>query len=540
MSYGPFPCREYFTNQQGVRMRNAILSYQILQNALLDNCCIGDTLDLYIKDKLEDNGNDAGYNWNWDLDNSPDIWVRNQNDGFLNQVHENPEYQSGQPVYVYVRVGNKSCVPSLGTEKLVLFWSKASTNSSWPQNWNGSVPTTGDTLGSEFIPILQPGESVVLEFEWNIIPSSGIGTNWNSCLLARIENSLEDAITAYPSELGQEVYSNNNIAMRNCVVTNYLSGLDSGGSANEYLEREQWFFVGNSTEEETSFDLIFHPVLDQGNLITEVAEVSVEVATEEDWNLLYPILEANNRIEIKENSTFRILGNTPLVLENISFPGSKRVQLKLRFNFLIDEVDQIDQYKYRVLQKRTISNISTESHWTGGVHFTINKGPRSLFEAYAGEDLEIDKGDSVTITAEQINESAKYYWYNSEGVLIYTGSSLTVSPEITKAYRLEVVTDADGFKDYDEVEIKVNDFEVSNLLPNPAQSQLTVEYKTMSGSSSYLMVFDERNNYLVNNYIVNSDGAQITLDLQSYPSGNYIIALVVNGQIVDAKTLIKQ
>jgi hypothetical protein len=138
------------------------------------------SLDLYMRDRLDDVGYDAGYTWTWNFDDSPDIWVRNQNDGFLNQVHESPEYQSGSPVYVYVRVGNKSCVPSLGSEKLALYWSKASTNSSWPQNWNGSDPTIGNKINEIDIPILQPGEHTILEFAWNILPNTGIGTTWNN------------------------------------------------------------------------------------------------------------------------------------------------------------------------------------------------------------------------------------------------------------------------------------------------------------------------------------------------------------------------
>lgn len=51
---------------------------------------------------------------------------------------------------------------------------------------------------------------------------------------------------------------------------------------------------------------------------------------------------------------------------------------------------------------------------------------KDLFNADAGKDEEIDKGESITLTAEQINEAAIYNWYDSNGNLIYTGASLSV------------------------------------------------------------------------------------------------------------------
>jgi hypothetical protein len=51
---------------------------------------------------------------------------------------------------------------------------------------------------------------------------------------------------------------------------------------------------------------------------------------------------------------------------------------------------------------------------------------RGLFNGDAGKDEEIDKVESVTLTAEQINVAAIYNWYDSKGNLIYTGASLSI------------------------------------------------------------------------------------------------------------------
>ncbi len=91
------------------------------------------TLDLYIKDTYNDFGYarfypplNMPYHYETARDKSPNIWVRNQDDGLTNRSHQEPEYSSNKPVYIYVKIHNKSCVTSSGSEKVSLYWSKAS------------------------------------------------------------------------------------------------------------------------------------------------------------------------------------------------------------------------------------------------------------------------------------------------------------------------------------------------------------------------------------------------------------------------------
>jgi hypothetical protein len=324
------------------------------------------SLDLYMRDRLDDVGYDAGYTWTWNFDDSPDIWVRNQNDGFLNQVHESPEYQSGSPVYVYVRVGNKSCVPSLGSEKLALYWSKASTNSSWPQNWNGSDPTIGNKINEIDIPILQPGEHTILEFAWNILPNTGIGTTWNNCLLARIENSSVDPITVYPGDQGQDVYQNNNVSMKNLVVTNYISGSPQVGADSK--GSELYFYIGNTNTTENYYDIVFGNLEDNDIQISQVSEITVHL-DQQGWNIVYPYIQGREDIHMRGSNSFTLMDSNPVELSNVYFPGNVRIPVRLTFNFLIDEVDQSITYDYHVTQNYSLPHAEIGERWTGGYIF---------------------------------------------------------------------------------------------------------------------------------------------------------------------------
>lgn len=100
---------------------------------------------------------DAGPMWV-----TQDIWVRNEPiPGYqpqpfaadpawltaISPLHQNPEYRDpkgSHPNYIYVRVRNRGSTPSSGTERLRVYWAKASTGLSWPSQW---VDYTASTCG---------------------------------------------------------------------------------------------------------------------------------------------------------------------------------------------------------------------------------------------------------------------------------------------------------------------------------------------------------------------------------------------------------
>ena len=115
-----------------------------------------------------------------------------------------------------------------------------------------------------------------------------------------------------------------------------------------------------------------------------------------------------------------------------------------------------------------------------------------------------------------------------------------VSPEVTEKYKLEVVADDDGFKDYDEVEVNVNRYKIESLSPNPANTNVSVEYDVEGANSAYLMIVGTSNFSSSNNYLINSTQTQTNIDVSNYQIGIYTIVLVIDGQIVDSTALMVQ
>jgi subtilisin family serine protease len=514
-----------FAGQVGTGRVNAFKAVQAAQGAYSPN------LDLYMKDRPEDFGYAGSYAWGWWFDKSPDIWVRNQPDGLTNQIHQEPEYSSTQPVFVYVRIWNKSCDSSYAAGNLSLYWTKASTSSSWPQNWDGSQPNIGGQISSVSIPNLGPGESSIIEFQWDIL-NPYINQNWASCLLARIENIANDPITIYPNQLEYDVYHNNNVALRNVTVVDIQPGLALPNIGGKKYPHGRFIYIGNVHDSIERHDITFEiPKEIESNSLIEEAEITITTDTQ-GWDLLKNAITNNSGVKKLGENRF-LIKNRKVVLENIEFPANTRIPIYVGFSFLIDRITSEETYYYTVSQKIS----SSDNHFTGAEHFEIRKSPRSTFNANAGLDKEIHKNDSTEILATEITELAIYNWYDPEGNLIQSEKNATVSPEITTKYKLEVIANTDGFKDYDEVTITVKNFWINQISPNPADNQTLVSFQIETASSAYLMVMNDFGT-VFNNYILPLNSHSHNIDISNYVAGAYNVILVVNGIAVDAKNLI--
>lgn len=292
--------------------------------------------------------------------------------------------------------------------------------------------------------------------------------------------------------------------------------------------------VGNSLNVVKKYDLEFRVSTDEGGKrLYREAEITIEMD-----QTLFDAWDRGGRKGTQLKATndpkkYIVLGNST-VLEDISLAGNECGTLSLSFNFLTKELTDKVKYLYYATQKDAVTGAVI-----GGEEYEINKETKESFSADAGSDKEIERDESVTITAAQINNAAEYNWYDSQGNLVYTGRELTVSPEVTKTYRLEIITDDDGYKDYDEVEVKVNPYSIGNIAPNPTSNQAIINYVADQATSAYLMVVSTVTG-ISNNYILDTTQTSIAIDVSNYPTGTYAVVLVCDGDIEASKNLFKQ
>ena len=537
MAYTHSSSKELFTIGQGIRMHEAIndTSY----NANIVAAMPEYPLDLYIRNTVNDIGMEPDIHSGQVLWNSPDIWVRNQNDGITNQTNQNPIYNPLSPNFVYVRVHNKSCVSSLGTEELHLHWAKAGVGGGWDL-WSGGIThpaLMGDFVDVQTLPVIAPGDTAILTFEWfppNPEDYQGISPNddpWHFCLLALIV--AENDPMTFPQWTGNMVHKNNNIATKNLTVVNIPQSpgtIKPGGAiflGNITGVNSEVFDISFKTTEEGLFSI----PEEAGNLFEEAEVVlTLDELTWEKW--LSGGEEADN-IEIFNEEEYQlILSGENARLGNMVYGAGEWSTIYISFNFLIEEVSGQEEFIFNAIQ--TQSEIGETS---GTETYHIFRNPdRPSFKAEGGS---IDQGSSTELYATPIGEAAIYNWYAPDGKLIHTGKNFTLTENFAGEYKLEVIAEADAHKDYfyTVIDAKPYEHQIISLTPNPANTDITITYQVNNSNSAYLK-FMNLSATISDNYILNLQKNETTLSVSNYPVGLYAVILVVDGKPVHAKQLI--
>ncbi len=492
--------------------------------------------DLYMKDRVNDFGYPNSYPFFYYFDNSPDIWVREFADGYTNQTHQSPEYDSLRPVWVYVKVRNKGCSASDGTERLKLYWSKGSSNASWPQNWDGTNPALGDLIQDIALPVIEAGRDTIFQIPWTIIPEVG-ELQWGTCLLARIE-STNDPITVVPGYLAGDVYNNNNIAMRNLTVVDASPGKTNYVHNGNTYPHGKHMLVGVASEEDPgngAVDIWLDvPEIFSGPSIVEAAEVTLKLGNRA-WELfLQTDMGAHEGIEVAGEQLLYV-SSPHARIKNLNFIPGERDTIYVGFSFLTDAMDEKKRFNYHISEHRG----EEDDLLMGAMHFKISTEERVDFQADAGPDYVIQQNETANPMAADINEPATYNWYDGKDSLIYTGKHPNLQPAQSETYTLEVIADADLYKDYDEMRVLVNPYAINSLNPNPTTNDLTVQYDADEATSAYLMVFALTNPNASNNYTLNTQNTSITFSCASLSAGAYTVVLVCDGQIVASKNFTK-
>ncbi len=485
-------------------------------------------VDLWMKDnhKIVQSERDRGEEPNIDTDPmwiSKDIWVRNQPDGVANQNSENPEYQSGQPVFVYVRVRNRGCSPSLGTEQIRLNWAKANTDLSWPANWNGSsVFSNGQLMGNLIAtktittPIAAGGQQII-EFAWFppnpddyavVTPEP-----WHFCLLARIEATNDPMTFVETTDVNANTKNNNNIVWKNISIVNNIPGI-SIGPEGEILCDKLIESIGvaavvtNPSSQKEIFDITFKvPETDLGHCdklncpyINEKTTMVIDV-----FGVPKTIVVSN--IHGKHQTPITREGTVVLAMDkklydkwvlggkmgtgfiemgqsachNLTNPVPPIATDKKLFQLTCATADfqnisfnSKEALPATLLVLYPITPVSAKKEFkydiiqkknsnkkiVGGVRYELKK-PNCLQKGVgAGLDQTIDKGCSANLHAAPNLDCANYWWLNQNGTIIAQNAAVAVAPLITQTYTLKTVS-PEGCISQDQVKVNVTSYNCS-------------------------------------------------------------------------------
>lgn len=335
---------------------------------------------------------------------SPDIWNRQHKDGITS--HENAEYYISDSNYVYVKVRNIGCIATPASAKLRMYWTKASTGENWNADWtvaNYTNTQTNNTFpaGREItttpivIPVLQPGDNVILHNGWRPVKPKDYdnqATSIDVCLLARIEENPTFPFgmifpEAIPSPIYPNINNNNNVVTRNMSVVD-LNPL------NKWVGHH--ILVGNVEQTEQAFDfqLLNEQVINphfSGDL-SSIVEIEIKLGTLFDRWIEAGALGRNIKVN-PENKSVIFNGNSLIELNNIKLEPEERLGILILFKYKDGSYSQIPH----TLHFRQFLHNDVEHKIYGNVTFEINSTNRSLNKKASQTEMGIFKDDNYAI-----------------------------------------------------------------------------------------------------------------------------------------------
>ncbi len=497
--------------------------------------------DLYIRDTISDVGNtNSGVLRAWA---SPDIWIEDM-DGNKVDPSEDKDYN------ICVRIHNKSDYPSSINDTLILNWTKAGVDLWWNRSWLGQEPLRcGESdiiLGGFYyiksgyignmegiaVPDIPPHSSKVFKVKWHF-PKPGYYSEcfkdeqlWHYCLLARVHDGnpiwKEDESNMSVSEF---VKNNENVAWRNIT---FLQGKLNKSTVS----------VGNPFKEPRTFSLSYSLRYNElGELLNKYADVYLNMSS--------------NLFELWQKSDFagkgfkvvdknKILLTEPTAtIERLVLQPEELYLLEAEVNFFTQENPESNEFMFDIAEY--IDNEKEGKELIGGeTYIAIRNSERdSYFKAKALDDKTVLPAEPVSFRAEPISEDAVYTWFDQKGDTVARGLNLTVTPTSTQHYKLEVVATADGFKDYDSVRATVRNGAIVSLSPNPTDNQLTITYRLAAGITNATIEISDVQNLSVQSYPVTATATTKTVSLAGLTAGTYVVKLIVNGETVDTRQVIK-
>ena len=479
-----------------------------------------------MRDTISDYGETPSHvTYMWD---SPDIWIEDM------QHHRVDNPRSGERYNVCVKIRNADVVPSNGTQKLLLNWSKAGVNMPWPSGWDGSIVYSADghsvpmsgIIGETTIPSCSKYYPTTVKIPW-LVPEAedynfGIFQNseekWHFCLLARIHDGndiIGENQQNYP--IDQFVLNNNNVAWKNISVM------------KEEPAALIWMSNRKPEKHLYDFDIALHKntsdksILDYGEFYVRLNPSLVE-----DWQNGG---SKSSGLRYIGDNCFRVL-DEKASLNNVEIPAGEFGWIESIVKF----------YTKQNVRNRTFTfdiAMRDDKELYGGEHYEAVYNDNRNFQAVAPEDLIVIPLDEISLNARDVSEPANYMWYDEQGDTVAVGTTLTTIATKNQRYKLEVESTVDGYKSCDSVNVKLKKGIITTMSPNPAETQVSVAYRLAPTITGGTVQLTNMMGMMVKSEPFSQASTSVNINVNDLIYGQYTVKLVAsNGEVLDSKVLI--
>ena len=127
-----------------------------------------------------------------------------------------------------------------------------------------------------------------------------------------------------------------------------------------------------------------------------------------------------------------------------------------------------------------------------------------------------------------------YEWYDSDGVLVGTGRTVTVSPSTDETYTVRVKANSDGAVSYSEVSVpgmrRIDEVLVS-------EDNINVKLNAQVQGEAQMVLSSSTNNIPVSSYAVPEGESGCTIPASGLSSGVYQVTLKSEGKTLDSRKI---
>ena len=349
---------------------------------------------------------------------------------------------------------------------------------------------------------------------------------WHFCLAARVHDGTPIVgENSHLLNMGTFTRNNDNVAWKNIsIISENCNGAVISSS--------------NAMENITNCNIDICEVTDgNGNTpsVTDYAEVYITL----DAGLLAAINSNASIIGLDWISSNTLRWNGGSASIPVTLPANSNYTLKTTVNFIADQIPANNNFDFdMVLRNATGDSI------LGGEHYQCVRTNGRYFQATAHDNMTVLWGETATLYADDILETAEYKWYDDQGNEVGSGLTCNVNPLQNTTYTLRVTADADGYRAYSTVTVMVVDGELRMLAPNPADNQVRIGYALSRNiSAATLQILNGSGQVVYSQALSGGNGSKVTgetlVNTSSLAAGSYTVRLVTsNGKVHDSKTLV--
>ena len=495
-----------------------------------------DTTNLFVRDNFQDEGSNihaaSGVFWN-----SPDIWVRTQDDGFTVKENDHLLLGNDEKLYVYVRVNNRGYRDYVDPSKyLHLYWKTNTLKMGRNDIYDTGSPFGGKITTLSLDAAIATDTSCIYRYVWQLpttlVSRAAANGNILDIEVLALVNDTTTAVVPEDSDGMIAMRENSYVAIRKESTIKPSLGKLVNIPPFDYLRR------------------VKIPIYISPSVGNTASKITLQLDSASTGNLF---TYCNLYLELSP-SIYASSSNLPKY--NITTTNSSPRKYKLNgngssFNLIVPQggIDSLVFYcDYSQLQPTNDINSLLHLKLTNASDSLLDAETYRIFISgnsgggTGGPGIITSTGNdgSCQLTATGIEEPSQLEWYSPQQVLMSEGETLQLTTSRQQGvYTLRVASELTGAVSYATTTI-ADEPVIESVTPNPFNNQFTVRLAHPATTSSIIRLTAINGTGRIIEVPISTGELEVDINATDCTSGIYAVGLYENGTLTDNRRIIKQ